>query len=233
MKTTTNQWVVVSLGGSLIVPKTGIDTVFLKGFKQLTQKLLKDGLQLVIIVGGGRTARDYQQAATALGSLPPDDLDWLGIHATRLNAHLLRTILKTEAHPRLITDPEKDELPKDARLIIGAGWKPGWSTDYDAVIIARRLGAARIVNVSNVEYVYDEDPHTNAKAIRFETITWPALRHIIGDKWSPGLNAPFDPVAARLCEQDRLAVVIVSGADLANVEQAIRGAPFRGTVVKG
>jgi uridylate kinase len=233
MKHAMNQWIVVSLGGSLLVPKTGIDTTFLKGFKQLVQRLLTDGLRLVVIVGGGRTARDYQQAAAALGPLPADDLDWLGIHATRLNAHLLRTVLKAEAYPRLITDPEGDELPGDARFIVGAGWKPGWSTDYDAAIIARRLGAARIVNVSNVDYVYDEDPRTSAKAIRFETMSWPALRRIIGDTWSPGLNVPFDPVAARLCERERLEVAIVSGADLANVEHAIRGDQFRGTVVKG
>ena len=77
------------------------------------------------------------------------------------------------------------------------------------------------------------EPLPSAKAIRFETMSWPALRRIIGDTWSPGLNVPFAPVAARLCERERLEVAIVSGADLANVEHAIRGDQFRGTVVKG
>ena len=83
----------MSVGGSLIVPDD-IDTDFLTQFKNLihTQAAIYSGRRFIIIAGGGRTARRYQDAASAVTALTPDDLDWMGIHATRLNGHLLRTI---------------------------------------------------------------------------------------------------------------------------------------------
>ncbi len=226
------EWVVVSLGGSLIVPEA-IDTGFLRRFSRMIHGLLEEGYRFVLITGGGRTARDYQKAAAALLTVPAEDLDWLGIHATRLNAHLLRTVFREEASPRIITNPRDDPLPDGFSLLIGAGWKPGWSTDYDAAVLASRLGAKRIVNLSDVAYVCEEDPAENPGAARFERMAWHELRAIIGDDWSPGLNVPFDPVAARLCQEQGLDAAILSAADLGNVRNALTGRPFTGTLVSG
>jgi len=228
------EWVVVSLGGSLIVPE-GIDTAFLRKFSRLIHGLIEDGYSFVLITGGGRTARNYQNAAASLTTVPAEDLDWLGIHATRLNAHLLRTIFREEASPRIITNPRADPLPEpgEFRIVVGAGWRPGWSTDYDAAVVASRLGAKRIVNLSNVAYVYEEEPAQNSGAHRFEQMDWSELRAIIGDDWSPGLNVPFDPVAAQLCQEKGLEVAILSADELANVRNALEGKPFKGTLVRG
>ena len=97
--------IVLSLGGSLLVPKDGIDTAFIRKFSDLVRRHVKKGRRFIIICGGGTTARAYQQAASKVTKLTRDDLDWIGIHATRLNAHLLRTVLRDLAHPRIITDP--------------------------------------------------------------------------------------------------------------------------------
>ncbi|NTU99420.1 UMP kinase, partial [Candidatus Falkowbacteria bacterium] len=86
-----NNITIISLGGSLIVPDQ-IDTAFLKAFKKLLESRIKEGERFILISGGGRTARNYQQAAKSVAKLHDDDVDWLGIHATRINAHLLRTI---------------------------------------------------------------------------------------------------------------------------------------------
>ena len=85
------------------------------------------------------------------------DLDWIGIHATRLNAQLLRNIFVGHAHPHIIKNPTID-IDADEPVIIAAGWKPGCSTDYDAVLVAKNQGAMRLVNLSNIDYVYDSDP---------------------------------------------------------------------------
>jgi len=225
-------WVVVSLGGSLIVPAEGIATGFLKKFKRVIDELLDEGYSFVIVAGGGATARSYQHAAAALTHVPAEDLDWLGIHATRLNAHLLRTIFREDASLRIITNPEADELPDDARIIIGAGWRPGRSTDYDAVILAERLKAKRIVNLSDTKYVYDADPREHPDAAPIKSLSWQEFEELIGDSWSPGLNVPFDPVAAKECRKGGLGVAILAGADMANVKKALKGEPFIGTIVK-
>ena len=227
-----DEWVVVSLGGSLIVPPEGVAIDFLKGFSELLRRLISEGYRFVLVTGGGATARSYQEAARAVTELSAEDLDWLGIHSTRLNAHLIRTVLRDVAYPRIITNPHDDILPDDALVLVGAGWKPGWSTDYDAAMLAQRLEAKRMVNLSNIDYVHAEDPHVHPDAKRWERMTWKELRGVIGDEWSPGLHAPFDPIAAKLCEEAGIEVAILSADDLENVSKALRGEDFTGTVVK-
>ena len=122
--------IIIALGGSIICPQPGkINVRFLKKFKKLILKYLKKGFRFIIVVGGGKTCRVYQKAAAKVIKLPYEDMDWLGIHATRLNAHLLRTIFRKEAYPVILDDPKKP-IKNNWRILIAAGWRPGWSTDY-------------------------------------------------------------------------------------------------------
>lgn len=222
--------VVLSLGGSLLVPKEGIDTDFITKFSALIRRHVKKGRRFVIICGGGTTAREYQRAASKVTKITRDDLDWIGIHATRLNAHLLRTVLRDLAHPRIITDPHED-MPSRRPVIIGAGWRPGCSTDYDAVLLAQRYDATRLINLSNISHVYDKDPRKHADAVPITSLTWKEFRKRFGSRWDPGLNSPFDPVASKEAERSDLTVVIAEGRDLANVDRILEGRPFKGTLV--
>lgn len=222
--------IILSVGGSLIVPEN-IDTNFLKEFKELIVEYSHVGFRFVIICGGGRTARTYQGAAREVSELTREDLDWLGIHTTRLNAHLLRTIFHKEAHPRIIKNPHEDIQWKES-VLVAAGWRPGCSTDYDAVLLARNLQATKLINLSNIDYVYDKDPRTNPDAKKIESISWPAFRALIPAEWDPGLNAPFDPVAAKEAEKIGLEVVVMNGKKLANLRQHLSGESFLGTIIK-
>jgi uridylate kinase len=221
---------VISLGGSLIAPKEGIDVAFIRKFSALIRREVGRGRRFVIICGGGTTARQYQGAAERITTLTRDDLDWLGIHATRLNAHLLRTVFRDLAHPRIITDPHED-MPSRQPVIIGAGWRPGCSTDFDAVLLAQRYGAERLINLSNIAYVYDKDPRAHKDAKAFPKMTWKDFRRRFGSKWHPGLNSPFDPVASKEAEKIGLQVVVAEGRDLKNLEYILESKPFKGTVI--
>ncbi|MEK7529327.1 MAG: UMP kinase [Patescibacteria group bacterium] len=223
---------IISLGGSLIVPNGTIDVTYLKQFEHFIRRRLKEGDRFVIVTGGGGVTREYQKAARALTALTRDDLDWLGIHVTRLNAHLLRTIFRDVARPVLCKDPTRITHFKKYPMVIGAGWKPGWSTDYVAVRIAKRLKAGMVVNLSNIDYVYDKDPRKFKSAKKIEEIDWPSFREIVGSEWDPGLNAPFDPVASRLAHHANIPVMILNGKDLENVGRALDGESFRGTRIK-
>ncbi|MCH8004150.1 MAG: hypothetical protein IH934_05990 [Nanoarchaeota archaeon] len=92
--------IAISVGGSLIVPDE-INTSWLKDFKTLIENYIDLGKKFIIICGGGKTCRKYQQAAKTLGEVSKDDLDWIGIHATRINAHLFRTIFEKNARAKL------------------------------------------------------------------------------------------------------------------------------------
>ncbi len=223
---------IISLGGSIIVPNGSIDTKFLKSFNTFIRSRVKNGDRFVIITGGGGVAREYQRAAKGVARLTRDDLDWLGIHATRMNAHLLRTIFRDIARPVICKDPSRIKSTSKYPLIIAAGWKPGWSTDYVATRIAKRLKAAMVVNLSNIDYVYDKDPKKYKTAKKLEEVTWPEFRKIVGNKWDPGLNVPFDPVASRLAHKEGIPVSILNGKDLQNLGRMLDGKAFKGTRVK-
>jgi uridylate kinase len=221
--------VVVSVGGSLIVPD-GIDTTFLTNFKNLILEKIEKGFAFSIITGGGKTARRYQEAVTTVTPPSSHDLDWIGIHATRLNAQLLRNIFVGYADSHVIKNPTRDIVSEDP-IIIAAGWKPGCSTDYDAVLVAKNLGARRLVNLSNIDYVYDSDPKKNPGAKPIEKISWTEFRKIIPEKWDPGLSSPFDPIAAKEAESLGLEVAIINGAKLSEFSNYLDGKPFVGTVI--
>ena len=97
--------VIISLGGSIIIPDE-VDVRFLRRFRELVLKHARAGKRFIIIAGGGMVCRRYQAAAAKITRLTAEDLDWLGIHATRFNAHLLRTIFRGHAHRRVIKNPE-------------------------------------------------------------------------------------------------------------------------------
>lgn len=222
--------IVISVGGSLIAPPKGIDIAFLTEFTALVRKYVLEGKRFVIITGGGRTARNYQEAAEQLGGLTRDDLDWLGIHATRLNGHLLRTILRDISCSIITKDPH-GPVTFNKPVLIAAGWKPGCSTDYDAVLLAESVGATRLVNLSNISHAYNGDPARDQSAVPIKEISWKEFRKLIPKTWDPGLSSPFDPVASKEAERLGLEVAIIHGKKLKNLEAYIEGRPFIGTQI--
>ena len=229
MNATERERIVVSVGGSLIVPDA-IDTAFLSRFKVLILEKVQKGFTFSIIAGGGKTARRYQDAVNIVTTLSEQDVDWIGIHATRLNAQLLRNIFVGYAHPQVIKNPTID-IEADEPIIIAAGWQPGCSTDYDAVLIAKNLGATRLVNLSNIDYVYDSDPRKNPNAKKIEKTSWAEFRKLIPEAWDPGLSSPFDPIAAKEAEAIGLEVAIINGAKLEEFSNYLDDKPFIGTII--
>lgn len=224
------EYIVVSVGGSLIAPDN-LDVSFLQSFRTLILRKVNEGFSFYIICGGGKTARNYQNAARDAGKdLHRNDLDWLGIHATRMNAHLMRTLFEEYAKPRVIKDPTRPILSK-YQIMIGAGWKPGWSTDYCAVLAAKNIHAKKVINLSNIDYVYDSNPKENPNAKKIEQIGWSEFRKLIPTEWDPGLSSPFDPVAAKEAEKSKLEVAVINGAKLTEFENYLDGKPFVGTTI--
>lgn len=223
-----HQWIIVSVGGSLIAPDE-IDIEFVASLKDLITTHVAKGTRFVIITGGGKTARRYQQAAASLTPLTSEDLDWLGIHATRLNGHLLRTIFKDLAYPTVIKRFDEIDTATEAPVIIAAGDRPGHSTDYDAVAIAETLGATSVVNLSDTDYIYDSDPHTNPNATPFKKIDWATFRTLIPETWDPGLSSPFDPIAAQKAQELGLEVAQINGKTLHSFDAYLANEDFTGT----
>lgn len=224
--------IILSVGGSLMIPNGGIDTDFLSKLNILVREQVSKGRRFFLVAGGGKIARLYRDAGkTVIGNVTNEDLDWLAIHLTRVNGHLLRTIFQDIAHPRIIENYDKKLKRWKEPVVIGAGWKPGWSTDYDAVILAKDYGANIIINLSNIDWVYDKDPIQYKDAKIIKKMTWEDLEKLVGDKFSPGMNTPFDPIATKLAKKLNLTVIVTNGHDFKNLENIIEGEAFKGTVI--
>jgi len=225
--------VIISLGGSLIVPDE-IDWKFVKDFKKLIEKQIKKGCKFIIMTGGGKTARKYIDAAVKIDGVTDDDKDWIGIHATRMNAHFIRTIFRRHAHPRINRNPNdlEDFYNFKESILVTAGWRPGFSTDYGSVLLGKYLDINTIVNLSNIDYVYTRDPKKFPEAKKIENISWKDFRKMVGDKWTPGMNAPFDPIASKLAQEENIKVAIMNGKNLENLENYLEGKKFKGTIIQ-
>lgn len=222
---------IISVGGSIIIPPGGFDIAFLKKFRRLILSGVRAGRRFVLVVGGGATCRAYQQAAARVSPLTDRDLDWIGIHATRFNAQLVKYLFKGFVNDDIIINPTKP-VRMTKPIVIGAGYEPGHSTDMDAVLLAKKYGAKNVINLSNIEHVYTKDPRRHADARKIERIDWKTFRkEVVGGAWKPGKNVPFDPVASREAERLGLTVSMVNGTNLAEVKKAIEGKRFTGTVI--
>jgi uridylate kinase len=228
---------VISLGGSIVAPDK-VDVGFLKDFTGLIRELLNgdEKRRFIFVVGGGGPARTWQQAYRELcsenkGEFIDGEADWIGVMATRLNAQLIRAIMGEWCVQDVVTDPSRVD-PFAGRVLVAAGWKPGFSSDYDAVLLAERFQAGEFINLSNIEKVYTDDPKKNPDAKPIDRISWADFRAMIGDEWVPGKNVPFDPVASRHAARIGLKVICAAGRNLPNLRKILRGESFTGTVIE-
>ena len=218
---------VISVGGSLIVPNK-VDVGYLTQLRQLINSYT-NRYQFYLIAGGGKTARDYQDAAKQLGLESKRELDDLGIRAALLNSQLLYSIFFKE-RPVIIADLNAFNQSQN-KIVINGFYQHGASSDRIAVEVAARVGANQVINLSNIDMLYTKNPkETGAQPI--ESATWEEVFAITGDEWTPGMNTPFDPIAGRLAQRHGMAVVIANGRDLKNLERIIAEEKFVGTTIK-
>ena len=222
--------VVVSLGGSILVPGND-DARYLADLASLLVRV-SSSVRVFAVTGGGRTARYYIETGRALG-VPERVLDEFGIEATRLNARLLGAALGGKANRTPArTYAEATRLARRYAIVLMAGTRPGHTTDRVSASLARVVRADRIVNATSVDGVYSADPKTHPGATLLERIRFEELVRLAGERHvAAGPSVVFDPVAARVLARDRIPLLVVHGRDLAALRSAILGEPFHGTLV--
>ena len=225
---------VINLGGSIVAPDD-INVEYLKQLRQFLLPYVHNGHKFVIVVGGGHVARVYQKAAADIVStISNDDKDWLGIHATRINAHLLRTIFVDVCYPVVLDDPYKEISDEDLEkygLFIGSGVRPGHSTDFCTVQLAHRFGVSHFLTATVVPFVYDKDYKKYPDAKIIYDLSWEDYSKIIEDQWTPGMKVPVDPVAAKEAQEHGMSCYLLQGTHLDNVKKYLNNETYQGSVI--
>nr|QQK86964.1 uridylate kinase [Treponema denticola] len=227
---------VLSVGGSIVAPDKP-DFDFLDKFsKTIRNWLLQDSSRkIIMVIGGGAPARDYQNAYRKVCDLRKapaknDEADWIGIMATRLNAQLVKAVFEDLCPNPVVYDPTTVDM-FGGQILVAAGWKPGFSTDNDAVVLAERFSGNLVVNPSNIAKVYTDDPKKNPEARPIDSISWEDFIKIVGTEWVPGKNTPFDPIASQRAQKAGVKVICAAGKDIENLENILNGKDFKGTVI--
>ena len=227
---------ILSVGGSIIAPDKP-DSGFLTSFIAMIKDWLNadPARRLILVAGGGAPARVYQNAykevaAELRENIEGDAADKIGIMATRLNAELVKALCGELCKNDVVYNPTEN-IEFSGRILVAAGWKPGFSTDNDAVLLAEKFSADTVLNLSNIEKVYTDDPKKNPSAKPIDSISWQDFRKMVGDNWTPGKNTPFDPIASKKAEELNLKVICASGKNIENIKNILDGKDFVGTKI--
>lgn len=214
--------IVISLGGSLISLN---EPDYIKKVADLIKKASND-FEVYVVVGGGKLARNYINIARKF-CRDESYLDKIGILATRMNAMLLNSFFRKDV-PETVEEAIKMETP-----VIMGGTTPGHSTDAVSAMVAKRANANLIIIATDVDGVYDKDPKKYKDAKKFDRIGIQELKKISGNEWNKaGESSVIDAIACRIIEEEKIPTFVLNGKNLKELENAIYGKKFNGTVVE-
>ncbi len=218
--------IVIKIGGSLLLNKEGqINVAEIKQIARNIESLLKEGHEIVVVVGGGTEARKYITAMRALGA-SEGYCDDIGIRVSRVNARLLISALKGLVHPIPPRSLEETlQAASSRRAVVLGGLTPGQSTNAVAAIVAELLGANMLIDVTDVDGVYAEDPAVNPAAKKLDEITTKQLFELINkpDANTAGHYRLFDFLALKIVERSKIYTHFISGKNPENIVKVVKG----------
>jgi len=223
---------ILGLGGSLIWKNNNLNTSFLRKFFLFLRNQIKNKKKFIVVSGGGNLAREFQVSLNKIGKFSNKDKDLVGILATKINAHFLKTIFKKYAKEEILDSEKKVKLIKTNRnfkLVFASGWRPGFSTDYVAVKIADILKFKKVIFLTDVDYLYNKNPRIYKNAKPIKNITYKDYFKLIPKKWSPGLKLPVGPVAAELAMAKRIEIILTCPKELDNLKNILENKKYKGT----
>jgi len=223
--------IVLSLGGSMINKPEGIDYEFLK---EVTEIIKDSNEKFGIVTGGGFVAREYAKKAREKGA-SEFEADQEAIKGTWENAKYTIKALGKIAAPKVFKDFNKAKNAlKKYKVVVMGGTIPGITTDSDSVLLAECIGAKKLINISNVDAIYDSDPRKNPNAKKFDNMTHEQLIGLAvnSDKRTAGTNFVFDILACKLALRSNIELHFVTGKKIDEIKNAIRGKEHSGTIVR-
>ncbi|MHA1377802.1 MAG: UMP kinase [Candidatus Helarchaeota archaeon] len=214
--------IVIKLGGSLIQNENGeIRTKYLKKLVKILKKIKEDH-EIAMVVGGGKSARSYISSARELGA-PESFSDEIGIEIAKIHARLLITALDRESYPKTL-DSLSDAASafESGKIVILGGLQPGQSTNAVASLLAERIKADLLINATNVQGIYTNDPKKDPSAKKIDILNITDFSKLIDkEKSKAGEYSLFDYVAYLIIKRSKIPTIFVSGEDPKNILKII------------
>ncbi|MEG3959617.1 UMP kinase [Microcoleus sp. Pol7_A1] len=232
------QRVLLKLSGEALMGSLGygIDPIVVQSIAQEVAKVVSEGIQIAIVVGGGNIFRGVKAASAGMDRATAD---YVGMIATVMNAITLQDALEQVGVPTRVQSAiamqEVAEpyirrrairhLEKKRVVIFGAGsGNPFFTTDTTAALRAAEIDAEVIFKATKVDGVYDSDPHLNPNARRYQTLTY-------GHVLNQDLRV-MDSTAIALCKENNIPIMVFDLSVSGNIYRAVMGESI-GTLVGG
>lgn len=213
---------VVKLGGALF--RREPDVVALKEMGKALNGFVEKGNQLVVVAGGGENARTYIGVARKLGA-EESTCDLIGIQITRANAELMRLALGPFASSKIPSNlSDLPHLAGSGKAVVMGGLQPGQSTNAVAALAAEITRSELLVNGTDVDGVYTEDPKKNPKAKLLRSVdaekllTWAMAGEVFAGRYEL-----LDPLAIKIMQRAKIPTRFVSLDNPENILSALHG----------
>ena len=214
--------IVLRLGGSVLASPINIDLI--NKYVEIVKTLRRENHELVVIVGGGKLAREFINIARKL-NLKEADQDEVAISISRVYAQLFLYKISQQKERKVVTalDEVFPCLHKE-RLVVMGGLKPGITTDTVAALVAKKIKANLIVKGTNQDGVYDKDPKNNSDAILINNLTFLELSKILAEtEHRAGIHQIIDPEAVKILINQKITLIVVNGYTPNNILRAVKG----------
>ncbi|NES84084.1 MAG: UMP kinase [Moorea sp. SIO2B7] len=232
------QRVLLKLSGEALMGDLGygIDPKVVADIAQEISEVVKSGIQIVIVVGGGNIFRGVKASAAGMDRATAD---YIGMIATVMNAMTLQdalenigiqTRVQTAIAMQEVAEPyirrrAIRHLEKGRVVVFGAGsGNPFFTTDTTAALRAAEIDAEVIFKATKVDGVYDCDPHLNPEARRYQSLTY---NHVLTNDLRV-----MDGTAIALCKENNIPIVVFNLSVRGNIIRAVKGENV-GTFVGG
>ncbi|MEL6929089.1 MAG: UMP kinase [Cyanobacteria bacterium J06600_6] len=232
------QRVLLKLSGEALMGNLGygIDPAVVADIAQEVADVVKTGVELAIVVGGGNIFRGMKASAKGMDRATAD---YIGMIATVMNAMTLQDALeRIGVDNRLQTAIAMQEvaepyirrrairhLERGRVVIFGAGsGNPFFTTDTTAALRAAEIDAEIIFKATKVDGIYDADPVSNPDAHRYQSLTY---NHVLANELKV-----MDSTAIALCKENSIPILVFDLSVSGNIMRATKGESV-GTIVGG
>ncbi|MCI8452432.1 MAG: UMP kinase [Eggerthellaceae bacterium] len=212
----------------------GIDPKVVDDLAEQIAEIVRDGVQLAVVVGGGNIFRGLAGSAEGMDRA---QADYIGMLATVMNAlalqdsferHGVISRVQSAINMQEVSEPyirrrAIRHLEKGRVVILAAGTgNPYFTTDTTAALRACELDVDCLMKATKVDGVYDSDPKTNPDAKRFDRITYLEVLN-------RGLNV-MDATATSLCMDNDVPMIVFDLTKPGNISRALKGEAVGTTV---
>ena len=226
--------VLLKLSGEALAgeKKTGFDEATVLKVAEQVKKIVDDGMQVAIVIGGGnfwrgRTSENMERTKA----------DQIGMLATIMNCIYVSEIFRSEGLKTNILTPfecgsmtklfSKDRANKyfEKGMVVffaGGTGHPYFSTDTGIVLRAIELDADAILLAKAIDGIYDSDPKINPQAKKYDKIS---IQEVVDKQLGV-----IDMTASVMCMENKMPLMVFGLNEDNSILNAMTG-KFNGTVV--